>query len=391
MKRWLNKRCIGCMVVHWAVFVCLLSAARIAKAQPSPTSGTGAVEGVVYCADTKQPARFATIRVQLLSSIGSTPSSTRQTPPDAAMTVTDLNGAFFIDHLSPGEYVALASLRGYVYPLEQFSWKELTVDTTSPAQPVRQKISKTLPHVTIEAGRTSTLALTLERGAEISGTVTYDDGSPAISARIKVYRFSESTHEWQAIEQPPDTFLMMSTDDRGSFRVTEMPPGRYLVSASLPPEGGSSNAILGGLMRFDLGLGFPGRLEVFAGDTVRRKDATAIDLSSGEIRTGVDIQIPLSRFRVLTGTVIAASDGHKLKEAAVQLSFADDKSVYLVAHIGADGKFIIPFVLDGEYILTVSAAPEDGSPKHSYKIVSLPINVDEDVNGLSIALPDAPP
>ena len=52
---------------------------------------------------------------------------------------------------------------------------------------------------------------------------------------------------------------------------------------------------------------------------------------SGQVRSGVEIEIPPSRFRVLTGTVAAEHDGHKLKEAAVQLSFADDKSAYLVS------------------------------------------------------------
>lgn len=397
MMQWPNRRYAG-LVLHLGTLACfLLATTWIAEAQPSDVqvggsaAGTGAVTGVVYCADTNQPARFAEVRVQLLFSIGTSPSSTGQTPPDAAMAATDLNGEFFIDRLLPGEYVVLASLLGYVYPLAQFSSQELTVDTISPADPVRKRIAQALPHVTIAAGHTSRLVLRLERGAEISGTVKYDDGSPAISAGITVYRFSESAHEWYRIEHSPDAFFMMSTDDRGKFQITELPPGRYLISARLPPGGGSSNAILGGLMRFDTDLGFPGQLEVFAGDTVRRKDAKAVELSSGEVRTGVDIQIPLSRFRVLTGTVVAESDGHKLKEAAVQLSFADDKSVYLTAHIADDGRFKIPFVLDAEYILTVAAPPEDGPPRHSYKIVSRPIEVHEDISGLTIALPDAPP
>lgn len=376
------------------MFVCLsLPAARVVLGQTNQSgdsaAGNGAVEGVIYCTDTNEPARFATVRVQLLSSIGTIPK-TSQAPATAAMTVTNLEGAFFINRLPPGEYVAMASLRGYMFPLSEFSWNELNVGNSSSARLVRQRIFKTLPHLTVEAGRVSELTLSLKRGAEIDGMVTYDDGSPAISAQISVYRFSQSVHEWQTIDQPTDAFFMMSTDDRGSFRVTGLPPGRYLVSASIPPSGGSSNAILGGRMRFDLGLPFPGRVEIFDGDTVRRKDATAIDLASGGVRAGVDIQIPISRFRTLSGAVVAKSDGHTLKEAAVQLSFANDKSAYLVAHIGADGKFAIPFVLDGDYILTVAPAPEGNSPKHSYKTVSMPIDVHHDITGLWIELPDAP-
>lgn len=96
----------------------LLLTARVAEAQSNDSqvggsaAGTGAVTGVVYCADTNQPARFAEVRVQLLSSIGTSPSSAGQTPPDAAMATTDLNGEFLIDRLLPGEYGVLASLLG---------------------------------------------------------------------------------------------------------------------------------------------------------------------------------------------------------------------------------------------------------------------------------------
>lgn len=144
-------------------------------------------------------------------------------------------------------------------------------------------------------------------------------------------------------------------------------------------------------MRIDAGLGFPGRLEVFAGNTVRRKDAKVVVLSSSEVNTGVEIEIPLSHFRVLSGTVTAEEDGHTLKDAAVRLTFADDKSDYLVAHTGSDGSFTIPFVLDGDYILTVVAAREGELVKRSYKIVSQPIDVHGDIRGLSITMPDAPP
>ena len=72
------------------------------------------------------------------------------------------------------------------------------------------------------------------------------------------------------------------------------------------------------------------------------------------------------------------------------MSFANDQSVYLVAHLGADGAFKIPFVLDGDYILTVAAAPEDDLRKRAYKIIKMPISVHEDISGLAISLPDAP-
>ena len=68
--------------------------------------------------------------------------------------------------------------------LAQFSWKELKVDSQTPAEPARRRVLEVLPKVTIESDQTSSLSLGLERGAEISGTVSYDDGSPVISSRL---------------------------------------------------------------------------------------------------------------------------------------------------------------------------------------------------------------
>jgi hypothetical protein len=295
-----------------------------------------------------------------------------------------------MDGLSPGDYVVLASMRGYLFPLAQFTWTELTVDATSLAGHAQKRVAEALPRVTVESGQTTPLTIRLERGAEISGTVAYDDGSPVINAQVLVYRYSQTNHEWQTIEQPTDEWRLMETDDRGVFRVVGLPAAKYLVSARIAPDGGSSNAILGGQIRPNTAASYPGRLEAYFGDTVRQKLATPIELSAGERRADVNIQIPLSKLRTLSGTVSAESDGHLLKAAGLQLSFADDKSKFLVAHLGQDGAFSIPFVLDGDYILTVYAPPE-GEPRqpHAYRPVDIPLSVHEDFTGIQVALPDA--
>jgi len=350
---------------------------------------SGAVRGYVYCADTGQPARFALVRIQSVASLGSEPHSGADTP-NAARTTTGLDGSFLIQDLSPGSYVVLATLEGYVFPLAQFSWDELIVDSQSPVAPVRKRILEVLPKVNIEPDQTAALTLRLERGADITGIALYDDGSPVINAQVRIYRFSATKKQWQDVELPTDGWPLRKTDDRGGYRITGLPAGRYLVSVRIPPDGGSSNAILGGQISPDFGASYPGYLEMYFGDTVRQKSATAVDLTAGEHRSAVDIHFSLSKLRTVSGTVSAESDGHELSQVALQLTFVDDKSKFLIAHSGRDGTFHIPFVPEGDYIATVSAAPEDGPHGlHSYRIVDLPLSVHGNLTGIEISLPDA--
>lgn len=115
-----------------------------------------------------------------------------------------------------------------------------------------------------------------------------------------------------------------------------------------------------------------------------------LELASGENRPGVDIQIPVSKFQALGGTVAAEYDGHLLQDAGILLSFADDRWKVLRAHLGEDGAFRIPFVLDGDYVLSVPATTEGQShTAHAYKDADSPINVDGDMTGMAIMLPDA--
>ncbi len=376
----------------------LVGAALAALASPLPNrpqtahAESGAISGRVYCADTGQPARFATVRVQSIASLGSYASNLGQSPPNAAITTTGLAGTFKISELPPGDYVVMASQRGYLNPLAQFTWNDLTADSVSPVGPVRERVAAVLAHVSIHAGQTASVTIRLERGAEISGAVSFDDGTPAIGAQISAYRPSEASHQWDAVGYSPDFGLsVMYTDDRGAFQITGLPVGKYLVSARIPAYNGSGNGIVGGRVRTGASLPDPGRLEMYFGDTIRQKQATIVEVSSNERRSGVNIDIPVSKLRTLSGTVSAESDGHPLRNTLVGLRFPDDKSYFLRAHGDDDGTFAIPFALDGDYVLSVSAAPEgEGPGARRYKTVDVPLDVRGDVNGINVALPDAP-
>jgi len=382
------------MVNSRAISVCGIALALLTNSTVGVAQGgqqaTGAISGYVFCADTGLPARFASVRIQSISSLGTQQSLSTQGAQSAAFTPTDFDGSFFIDGLIPGKYLVLVSLAGYLTPLAKFAWHDLTVDSSSPLSAVKQRLEESLTQVTVEAGQTPHVSIRLERGAEIAGTVSYDDGSPAIGMPIEIYHRAAAGNDWQEIDSDPDVPSMKKADDRGQFRITGMPSGNYLLAVSLPPNGYSARGILGGKIRWPQNGPSVGHLAVYYGNTIRQSRATVIEVAPGDRRSGVDMQIPVSKFHTLSGTVAAQYDGHMLKNATLLLSFLDDGSTVLRAHLGADGTFQIPFVLDGDYILAVSApTEEDSHPPHAYEAVDTPVNVHGDLNGLAITLPDA--
>src|SRR5258708_2990555 len=320
---------------------------------------TGALSGYVYCADTNLPARFATARLQSIASLGSDLVVSPEAAQTAASLVTDLNGNFYVDDLRPGKYLILVTLSGYVTPLSRFAWHDLVVDSKSPLQRAKDRFESSLPQVTIDENQLSHTTVRLERGGEIRGTITYDDGSPAIGIRIDIARKTIDSGDWQETADNSGGVLgNIQSDDKGQFRITALPPETYLLSARIPPEGMSVRGIAGGQIRWPQTGSFPGHLEIYFGNTIRQNQSKVLELGSNDIRLGADIQIPVSKFRTLSGKVTAEYDGHPLKDALLLLRFADDRSQFLRAHVGEDGSFNIPFVPDGNYLLSVSAAPE---------------------------------
>lgn len=385
----IQRFCKASAMASSQLIACLLTACH-GVAQPA-ASASGAIAGYVYCADSNTPARMATVRVQSLDSLGLDANGPNQNPTNGAVTSTGLDGAFRVDGLAPGDYVVLASLRGYLFPLAEYTWRDLTVDRNTPADAARKRVERVLPRVSVDAGQTASVTVRLERGAEISGAVFFDDGSPVIGAQILIYRTSSDTHQWESIQQSSDFgWSQMLTDDHGQFRASGLPAGEYLASARLPASASSGSAILGAGLRIDW-AGYAGQLQVYFGDTLRQKLAAVMDIASGERRSGVDIRIPLSKLRTLSGSVKAESDGHPLKNTVLGLSYPDDKTTLVRAHGADDGAFKISFVLDGEYILTASAAPELNSHgRREYGSVQIPLSVNGDTNGVEVTLPDAP-
>lgn len=237
----------------FAVFLLAFTAVAQQKASAKPPEAAekpSTVTGHVYLSDTKGPARKATVYLHSVAALEA------DTPPRRGGTLnssdgeiesigvqTRLDGSFSFDDVKPGTYYVIGEYSGYISPYLSLGlaqgrspygeWKPLTPDQ----QAAKKAVLGTIPRLTVQSDRPATIDVTLERGAAISGNITFDDGNPA--AGLEVTLLSQMLRDgkltWSEIRPvtPDSPFVQVKTDDRGDYRFSGLPAGKYIVRMQL--------------------------------------------------------------------------------------------------------------------------------------------------------------
>lgn len=383
----------------------------VAYAQQTPKrQSTTTVTGHVYLADTNTPARLATVMLEPARALDNDPDPHPPKDRNAEMVYTSavqtlLDGSFAIPKVAPGSYYVIAYKSGYLSPLSTLSEDALK----HPTQEDHKRIAGILPRITVEVGLPASVEVRLERGSAISGTVLFDDGSPAsgLPVHALVRRKDGQKETWSQLRPMP--FALMAdvyTDDLGRYRLTGLQSREYMVEvvlqlqhmdfASAPGESGGSSSINN-----------VASLAFYSGSATRKADGKPFKLSANEEHSGEDITIPLAKLHTITGEIVAAHDGHVLNQGNVKLLDADDKSEMEATRLGrGDNKFHLFFVPEGNYILHIDDTadvtyedvpfpPGTMPPTHeethvlrTYGTLDQQLTVHDDIPGLTISVPD---
>ena len=345
--------------------------------------GSGIVTGHVYCGDTHQLARFASVVVQPLELPGSIGKDLRTAVEMPTATHTDFDGKFTVSNLLPGSYLVLAWLPGYVGPFAQ-------IKTDAEPARVLQALKTVLPRIEVKNHLVTTIDITLVRGAVVTGSVAYDDGSPAVGFQMNLLYPFGAENSGQTVQLGISSIDFPGfdiTDDTGQYRLSGVLPGSYVVAATT--HGGSPRGcgIAGGCAIMMADPNF----RIYSGNSLRLKDSKAFSIVEGEQRNGVNLVVPLRHLHQVAGVVVAESDGHVLRRGFVELLFADDHSVAQRTHLNNDdGTFVLGFVQDGGYLLQVRAADAaTGAPTGivwTYRDKIIPIEITGNVTDLIISL-----
>jgi hypothetical protein len=291
--------------------------------------------------------------------------------------VTGDDGRVVFRNLAAGNYLLTASRAGYV---RTFYGSSLPGRGPGVAVTV------------LDGQRVTGVRIRMLRGGVITGVVRNAAGRPAPNQQVQAIMVRSAAGEKRAInlEATMGTGLgMVTTDDRGAYRIFGLAPGDYIVSV---PALGLTNqdmrpmtaaelawadkavaAAAGGVAPASSGPAPEGASPVayspvyFPGTTLAA-DAGVITLGPNEERAGVDFSLQLVPTAQLRGRVID-SDGRPQSGVSVSLRPMRPDGLDLFASLmnasartGTDGTFTLRSVKPGSYTLSARATPRTGEP-----------------------------
>jgi hypothetical protein len=356
----------------WTMMGSLLAISGAAQPQAS-APGTGTVSGHVTCGDTQRPARFAHV---VLYAVPAQVTEPRKADPTAGLaeqmatglsalaTVgkanmvnvqTGADGSYVATDVAPGDYYLFATAPGYIAPLNRIqAMAQQGADLKKPLPGV------TIVHVASE--RTSAADIVMDRGAAISGTILWDDGSPLSGATIKVVPAKgdevQTPLQFGMLAMAGNLLSLVNmSDDEGHFRLSGLPSGEYLVQATI--QAGQQMGLGAGMNLSKLAAYKP--ILVYAPAALHPADAKAVTLRAGEEIRDEVVTLNLSGLHTVSGEVRSAEDRHGINSGMVTLQDSTDKKFVRGASLDASGHYSVTLVPPGTYDLKVADA-EDTEP-----------------------------
>jgi len=236
---------------------------------PNAAGRLATVAGTVFRLDTGEPLKKATVML-------ANHTHSEGYYEDA----TDDQGHFRFENIEPGSYYLTVSRNGYVN-----------------AEYGQKKAGGPGAVLTLAAGQQMTdLLFKLIRTAAITGRVFDEDGEPLAGAQVSAFRTSRQDGKLRWLGQQP-----CSTNDLGEFRVYDLAPGRYYVSASYrSAESGISRS---GLNTKHKSL--DGYLPTYYPNATDPAKAQTIWVHAGDEIRSIDFLLRRTRLATVAGRVIA--------------------------------------------------------------------------------------
>ena len=277
-----------------------------------------------------------------------------------ASTTTDVKGNFLMVEIDPGQYRLSVKRSGYL-------------DTHFGAKR--------------SSGSGSTLALTAGQNMEdlqlkltpfgvIAGTVRDSDGEPLADGTVDIYTVS-----YQDGRRRVHGYDSTGTDDLGQYRIANIEPGKYYVSAVARSRGEYTKPTVDHSVR----SGNPPQVPIttFYPGTEDPSTARPVEITAGARVTGVDIALIRSRVHKVSVHI----DAPKGLEVSASLSYSTEGfgDVGIPRTVNNSGDTEIIGVPPGSYVMRVSARepakPFDGTIElygHPQCSASVPLSVGRD-------------
>lgn len=300
---------------------------------------TGTIKGRLVSSD-GQPLTNANVMAQSLTG---TPS-TKPTRPDA-------EGRFAFDELTPGSYILVATVPGYIdESMALGNWGDWP----------RHLIG-------------SNVKINMIRGGVITGLVTNAKGEPLVGVPVRATLTNVTASSMLNFISGGG---MSETDDLGAYRIYGLLPGQYIVNA-------------GGSGRFGqfTATGFDNDVPTYYPSSTR-DTAVPVSVRSGDETTGIDIKYKGTDGHSISGVVVGNIPANASPGAVtIMLAHAGTTSVLslgLAASTEQRRAFSFNGVADGEYDLFANYLVD---PKENALIGTKRVTVrGGDVTGIELRL-----
>jgi len=341
--------CSGCTVQRWADPIEIGAGTEVSsidlRFEPEPAQHTttgaspleeeprGSISGLVISAQSDTGIKSATVRL----------TSLRQGKLLTLSTTTLSGGVFKFDHLEAGSYGLFVQKAGY--------------------EP--KSLPRQIP--LIENQSRTGVDVRLNRAPTISGGVSGLDGNPVAGAEVSVYRLL-----WRNARPVAVKSATARTDDRGVYRLAELPVGGYLLAASLPalanttPQG-----------NLDFGTG-----RVFYPSARSPSQAQTLNVSYGQELTEINVSLFAQETFSVSGVVTDAETGEACVSCAIRAVNLDESYnlVQAQADVARGGSFNVRGLVAGSYRI-VAEKNSDGRRLLSSQIVVI---ADRDLKGIHL-------
>ncbi len=374
-----------------SAIVCALVGSALGQRAVAPP--TGVVTGHVVLEDTQRPGRLVTVSLVRKPDERITGSAKAKEGVSQQMisTRTGLDGGFTFPSVPLGEYWVVAQSEGYVLPFADVATE---AEQKSPA-----KIMADFPAVLVTAERPAEASLSLRRGGVVSGHLRFDDGAAVSGVTLTLMPIGKlrggDSRGVMAIGQISRAYEF-KTNDVGAFRISGVAPGKYHLVATMQVYGGAT--VMGNRNFYTMGGGNEIWMHFYPPGTMHKAGSSVLEIGSSEEIGDADITVNLASMHSVAGRVISKEDQHTLNEGIVYLKDPSDKDLSYRSIVSGDGRFLFPFVPEGNFELSFESIADAAEPTdpanpwnrktlQSYADQRVPLIVaNQDINMADIAL-----
>lgn len=311
----------------------VLFGASFAAAQNTPSTAAPAnsgqessrVEGTILSLK-GDLVRKATVRLQGVGGqLGQPPISYSET--------TDSGGNFVFDDVAPGRYMLSAEKPGFV--TTRYGARSNTSSGTQLALTAGMEMKD--------------LAIKMTPQGVIAGKVLDPDGDPVVSVQVQAMRYTYARGQKQLVPTGG-----ASTNDLGEYRLINLAPGRYYVSATdrRPTQFGTQER--------------PGRAGAVEEENITTyypngadpSSAIAVDVAAGGEMRGMDIHLLQAKVFTIRGKAVDSSGVPASAVVSLTRKDGGDSLAVLngggVSQLRPDGTFEFRNIVPGTYVLLLA-------------------------------------